>query len=197
MIVSRDRVGALIDSPAKIAVLRQLMTGGVLTERRLAGYARLSHVYVGRLLREFERFNLARSRRVGRANFWELNRNSYAYASLQPLLKKLADIPPPLDALKDMVRILCLRTLFQAGILYGSVIRGDEKDASDIDLGLILQPGISKKEGRVEKVLEQLRLQCYDVFGKRISCYLATASEWGTKREAILKQAIRRGEKIF
>src|SRR3989338_1948391 len=197
MILSHDRVGTLMDSPAKIAVLAQLLPGGILRERRMADYAGLSPVYVGRLLREFERFNLARSRRVGRANFWEFNRNSYAYSSLQPLLKKLDEILPPLDALRKMIHGLCPRTVLQTGILYGSVIRGGERDESDIDLGLILQPGISKKEDRVEKVLEQLRLQCYDAFGKRISFYLATAGKWAAKRDTILRRAFAEGEKVF
>ena len=197
MIFSRDRFESVIGSPAKIKVIRELAKGGDLTERRLAEYAGVSNVYAGRLLREFERLHLAHSKRVGKANLWEVNPKSYVYQALKPVLESLNALPSPMDALKEIVRAGSPRGLFDTAILYGSVIQGGEQDASDADLCLVLRPNIPKRDRRVENALEQLSLRCYEAFGKRLSAYLVAAKEWNAKHQSDLLKAIKKGKKVF
>lgn len=197
MILSKDRFDSLIDSPAKVGVLRELMKGGVLTERRLSEYAGISHVYASRLLEEFERFNLAQSKRVGKANLWEINRRSYAYQALQPFLESLRTATLPLEALKGVIREAASPELFSHAVLYGSVVMGGERDESDIDLCLVLKPGVSKRGAVIESVLENLTVQCYELFGKKISCYLVSEKEWNRGKKSDFLAAIQKGEKVF
>lgn len=197
MIISQDQITTLINSPAKLKLLKQLMTGGILTERRLAQYTDLSHVYVGRLLREFERFHLAQSKRVGKSNLWEINRQSYSFQFLKPLLTSLDQIPSPFEALKQMIQRSCPRPIFQKAILYGSVIHEAEKDTSDIDLCLVLNPSIARNESRVKKTLESLSIECYASFGKRLSSYIVSAKQWRTRKKNSLLQEIEKGIDVF
>lgn len=197
MILSQDHLSTLIDSPAKLKLLKQLMTGGVLTERRLAQYAGLSHVYAGRLLQEFERFHLVQSKRVGKANLWEVNRQSYAFRRLEPLLLSLDQILSPLEALKEIVRRGSPRNIFLKALLYGSVIHGTERDTSDVDLCLVLNSGITKNEMAVKKPLEALAIQCYESFGKRLSSHIVSIKEWGARKKSPLLQEIEKGVTVF
>lgn len=197
MKLSFDSWERLIDSPAKLRVLGNLKIGGVLTERRLAKYAGLSHVAVSRILEEFERFHLASSKRVGRANLWSLNQGSYALAALQPLLKALGETPSPKQALIQAVKAVLPLSHVERVVFFGSVTDGTERDESDVDLGVVLNPKGRKRDPALEKGLDQLRTDCYRLFGKRISPTLFSWGEWQRKQKTPLAQSLLKGEKIY
>ena len=194
MIISQDHIEALIDSPLKLAVIRQLATGGILTERRLAHYAGFSHVSVSRVLEECERFHLAISKRIGKANSWSINKKSYAFKVLEPLLNMMDQIPSPYESLKDLIQSALNNKIVEQAILYSSITEGSEKDGSDIDLCLILASGIRKTERLVEEKIERLTSDCYQMFGKRLSPYLLTKREWRQKKKSPIGQSILKGE---
>lgn len=197
MILSQDHMESLIDSTAKVKALRELDKGGVLTERRLSEYAGISNAYASKLLKEFGRVNLAQSKRVGRANLWEINRKGYAYQALQPFLESLKTVTPPIEVLKEIIRKTGSQELFRHAVLYGSIVSGGERDESDIDLCLVLRSGVSKRNAAVEDALERLTIQCYELFGKKISCYLVSEKEWKADKRSGFLTTIQKGTKVF
>lgn len=197
MKISQDRIHSLMNSPAKLAVLRQLMMGGVLTERRIAQYANLSHVSVSRVLEEFERFHLASSRRVGKANQWAVHRDSYAYRLLEPVLKTLEQMPSPLETLARQIKRIVSKKMVKKAVLYGSVAGGDEQDRSDIDLCLILRRGIKKTQAAVQEMEEILPAKCYQLFGKHLSLLVVTQQGWERMQSKEIGKAISKGKIII
>lgn len=190
---------ALLDllDPLKIRLLRQLSQGGVLTERRLAAYTNVSHVTARQILQRFARHNLASSKRVGRANLWSINRKNYAYLMLEPVLAQIDAIEPPKEVLKKMLLECLPQDRLESLILFGSVVSGEERDDSDIDVCVILRPKTKADDEKLGKGLDLAVERCYELFGKRLSPHIFTAGSWKAKRGSPLVKQIREGERIF
>lgn len=182
--------------PLKIKAFRQLKVGGVLTERRLAKYIGVSHVTASAILGCFAKDHIAVSKRVGRANLWSLNPDSYGYQVLDGILSNLEKIAGPKESLKHVMKDLLLLPLIQTMILFGSVIDGTERDESDIDLAVILRRGAKEDNAALQDELAQATEACFRLFGKRLSPYVMTEQSWAKKKNSSLGKAIQSGEKV-
>lgn len=186
---------ALLD-PLKIRALKQLETGGVLTERRLAQYIGTSHVTAHVILNQLARQNLATNQRVGRANLWSINRKSYSYRAAKFLLEALEKPASPLQALESLLReaFSDSEVDIKEMILFGSLVDGTEREESDIDLCLIVSS--HHKKEKLENVIEAAIDKCYSLFGKRLSPHIFSEKEWKQKKETPLGLAIQKGKRL-
>lgn len=183
--------------PLKLRILLQLQTEGILTERRLAKYVGVSHVTVSRILQLLERDRLASSKRVGRANLWSLNRECYGYLALEPILAVFEKARSPRRVLQDVLLEFLPKNKIQSATLFGSVVDGTERDDSDIDLGIILRPGIKADDPQFQKGIEGSVDRCYRLFGRRLAPYVLSDADWKRKRNTPLVRQIENGEKIY
>ncbi len=197
MLLTDNRIVEDLLHPLKLRLLNHLRTGGVLTERRLAQYVGTSHVTVGKFLKEFAQRHLATQKQVGRANLWTLNTDSYLYRAMTPTLEALQKIAAPISVLIETIKKHLPHRLIQEGILFGSVVTGEERDDSDIDLCLILKQGVSKDNETLTTPLDSAVEECYRLFGKRLSPYLMTSSDWTRKKNSALGKAIQAGKKVY
>ena len=195
MLLSKNNPTEALLNPLKIGVLRQLETGGILTERRLAQYIGVSHVTAHNILNQLAHQNLATSQRVGRANLWSINRKSYGYRAVRLLLEALEKFDNPLQALEKLLREALSNADIKEIILFGSLTNGTEREESDIDVCLIVSS--HRKKGELENVIETAVDKCYLLFGKRLSTHVFSEKEWRQKKETPLGISIQKGKRIF
>ncbi len=132
-----DYAADILGSRTSIRLLRTLARyeGKVFTVRELSGAAGVSHPQASAVLKGLERRGLVRLQPVGKAYQVSLNKESYAVNSL---------IEPLFVAEKDTVASLisAVAPFFDdpriiSTAIFGSVARGDEGEASDVDLLII------------------------------------------------------------
>jgi predicted nucleotidyltransferase len=191
-----DPLFKAVNSDAKAALAKFLLThDAAMSEREIASIVGLSHMSVNRLLREFAEMNLVHYSSVGKAHIWKVNKQSYVYQGLAKIFQSFQGLPGPLKELKKII----LKNLSGAGVerivLFGSVARGEEQFNSDIDLFVLV--GTQRDKAGLEGRIEQLSLQCLDVFGNRLGPYVLSRNEFKQKRDLKLMESIERGIPIW
>lgn len=129
-----DYVAEVIGSKASLLVLKALVRyrGKVFTIRELAKTAGLSHPEVSMIVKELERRGVVMLQPVGRAQQVILNEQSYVLKSIvEPMI---AAENNTLNSLVSAIKPLFKKKRITSVAIFGSVARGLEKRASDIDL---------------------------------------------------------------
>lgn len=193
-----EPIFSMLDSGKKIGLLRFLLgheTMPDMSERELAKRVKMSNVAVNRAMAEFQGMNLVNVRRVGNANVWHVNNESYAYDEVKRLIFGNKTGYLPVESMKDMlVKYIKKLPVIQA-VLFGSTARGDEKPNSDIDLFLLVRSQTEKKE--VEKSLDELRDRILTIYGNVLSDYILTEKEYGEKQGlGVVKNIKKEGVRI-
>lgn len=160
------------------------------TSRELSGYCGVSVRGVIDILTLFESYGFVKSRRVGKSILWKMDENNHLAKSL---------ITPAFEAEKKMMESLkreisteVRKFPVQRAVIYGSVVRGDERPDSDIDL-LFVTRG---KGNSVEELQNMLRNKILELFGNTLSIIVCTPGEY-KKMASGLKKEVEKGIVVF
>lgn len=128
-----ETLEALFTSRVRMKALRRLVFSGAqeIPERRLAGDEGIA---LGAMRRELERLGkagLVRTRMVGRRRVYRANVESAYYRELKALFLKAVFLEGKARRLKE------IRQKVRVAFVYGSTARGEEDEASDLDLAVI------------------------------------------------------------
>ncbi len=137
LVALHDYTAEILASKASIRVLKKLVRykGKVFTIRELARTAGLSHPTVSKVARELERRGVVKLQPVGRAYQISLNEESYVLRSvIEPLFTAERDT---LSSLVSTIKPFFKDERISSVAIFGSVARGLERNASDIDLLII------------------------------------------------------------
>jgi DNA-binding Lrp family transcriptional regulator len=132
-----DYLDEVLGSKATIRVLRTLVRykTKIFTVRELARTAGLSHPEVSLVVKELEKKGVVRLQPVGRAYQVNLNPESYVLKSIvEPMVKAEENT---LDSLVSTIRPFFKDKGVTSVAIFGSVAKGLETKASDIDLLVI------------------------------------------------------------
>jgi predicted nucleotidyltransferase len=132
-----DYAADVLGSKTSIRLLRTLTRykGKVFTIRELSLAAGVSHPQASAVLKELERRAVVRLQPVGRAYQVSLNRESYIVRSvIEPLFASENDT---ISSLVSVIRPFFDDPRIISAAVFGSVARGQEGSASDIDLLII------------------------------------------------------------
>lgn len=121
-------------------------------------------------LARLERIGLVVTRRQGRQKYYRANERHPLFADLKRIVYKTAGLG---DALREALSEVAGAA---AAFLYGSVAKGDERAASDVDLMVIGTPDPEHLHRVLQKAEEQL--------GREISLVTMGLDEWRQRRAA-------------
>ncbi len=187
--IFRDFAVRLLGSKAKLKIALHMLSGtGPSGERELARSVGLSHVAVGKALKDMESANFLRKAKIGNVNVWSLNGKSYAFLACN--LEYLARNPPIVDLKQRLEADFGgAYTYIKKVVLFGSIADGRENESSDIDLFLLVgrQEHKQRAMGRVLEVAEFYR----ERYGNSIHAHAMT--ETGISRSQQLLENIKRG----
>jgi len=157
--VQQRVLGLLFGQPA-----RRFQSGEII---RLAGSGTGA---VHRLLTRLAETGLVTAERVGNQKYYQANATSPVYAELSGLIRKSVGLALPLqEALAPLAEQIA------AAFVYGSVARGEERAASDIDL-MVIAKGLDYPA--LYEALQAAERQ----LARTINPTLMTPAEWKKKR---------------
>jgi len=186
----------IIGSKAKIKILKYLF-GHVasMSENELAKLIKVSPMTINRLMKELRELNLVNMERVGNANVWSVNKDSYGYLFLSKIMREISSIPTPLDHLKEILSGNIPKKIVKKVILYGSVAQGKSRVNSDIDLFILV--GSQKDEQNLSKHIDKLSSLCFSLYGNRLAPYILTEAKLQEKRKSPLLKEIEKGIQVI
>lgn len=186
----------IIGSKAKIKILKYLFGHlASMSENELAKVIKISPMTINRLMKELRELNLASMERVGNANVWSVNKESYAYKALSKIVGEISGASTPLEHLKLILSENIPRELVKKIILYGSVAQGKSKPNSDIDLYILVR---SQKEAQnLTPYIDRLSNLCLSLYGNRLAPYILTESQLQEKKKLPILKEIEKGIPII
>ncbi len=168
-----------------ITLLRTMINyrGKIFTIRGLAQEAKVSPNETALIIHELENFGIVKIQPVGRAYQLELNKNSY-------ILNKV--IEPMVQAEKNTLgKLLAILKKYldtkkiTSAVIFGSVVKGQEKLDSDIDL-LVISNDHDHAVAQISEASEQV----FSVFHGGLSPIIFSDKEFNDKRKGSLVQSI-------
>ncbi len=145
-----------------------------MTGREVAELARAPPQRVIERLHEFEWEGLVERRVVGRSHVWKLVDDHVLVGALAPLLQ--IDLMSKRELRTALTRWAKRQEGLIEARLFGSVARGDEKPASDIDLLLVVKDARAKRSAQERDfALDKLVRRR---FGNPVHVIVLTRSEW-------------------
>lgn len=186
----------LIGSKAKLKILKYLFGHQAsMSENELAKVIKVSVMTINRLMKELRELNLVSMERIGNANVWSVNKESYAYLALSKAIGEISSAPSPLDHLKATLSENIPKELVKKVVLYGSVAQGKSKANSDIDLFILVK---SQKEAEeLTAPLDKLSSLCLSLYGNRLAPYVLTEAQLQDKKKLSLLKEIKKGIQII
>lgn len=191
--LSLDRI---IGSKAKIKILKYLFGHAAsMSENELAKVIKVSVMTVNRLMKELRELNLVNMERIGNANVWAANKESYAYLSLSKIIDKISSITTPLEHLKETLSGNIPKELVKKVILYGSVAKGKSGANSDIDLFILVKS--QKEADGLTPYIDKLSNLCLALYGNRLAPYTLTEAQLQEKNKLPILKEIEKGIQII
>ena len=141
----------LLGSRVKLRIARTIATEPRQehTGRELALITKVSQPQANKALKVLESYGVVESRVVGKSIVWKRNGRSHVYRKLLlPLFRNEKMVLG--DLKKYLARIL--GPISKKVILFGSIARGEGKEASDLDLCIV-----TSNKGQVKKALSELQ----------------------------------------
>lgn len=185
----------IIGSKAKIKILKYLFgRQASMSENELAKIIKVSPMTVNRLMKELRELNLVSAARVGNANVWSVNKDSYVYTTLSNVINKISVVPVPLEHLKITLSRNLPKELVKKAILYGSVAQGKSKANSDIDLFILVRS--QKEADELTPYIDKLSNLCLSLYGNRLALYILSEAQLEEKKKLPLLKEIEKGIRI-
>lgn len=179
-------------SKVKLKVLLYLLSEDMPTsEREISRIIGVSHTAVNKAIKDFYDANLVTPMRIGNANVWKINKESYAFKAITDL-RYLAGTAP-LKALQDELSIFHSYPDVKNVVIFGSLVEGKELPDSDIDVFILVERDIKKILLReVSKLEEKLTIK----YGNKLSTHIYTKDEF-KKLNKKLVENINAGIKVI
>ncbi len=186
----------IIGSKAKIKILKYLFGHQAsMSENELAKVIKISSMTINRLMKELRELNLVSMERVGNANVWSVNKESYAYIALSKIMDEISGVPTPFEHLRVTLSGNIPKELVKKVILYGSVAQEKSKANSDIDLYILVR---SQKEAQeLTPYIDKLSSLCLSLYGNRLAPYILTEAQLQEKKKLPLFKEIEKGIHII
>lgn len=175
----------VLGTKAGIGILRSLVRyrGRVFTIRGLGRDAGISSVETSRTIEQLEQFGIVKVQPVGRAHQVSLNDKSYVLNRIiKPIL--MAEEKTIFEIVTILAKYLTGKKIISA-VVFGSVVKGEEKEDSDIDL-LVISDDFDYATEAVSDASEEIAL----VFHSRISSIIFTKKEVVSKKKGDLVRSI-------
>ena len=187
-----NSIDKILCSKAKMKVLEYLFHHQAsMSESELSKILKLSHMTINRVMKELHDLNLVSVERIGNANVWAPNKESYAYKALSEVIEKKTSIPTPIEHLKQTINEYIPKGLVKKIILFGSIAVGNSKTISDIDLFILVES--EKESEKLSPLIDKLSNICLDLYGNRLSPYILTEVELKNKQKLGLLKEIEKG----
>lgn len=161
-------------SRSKVKLLRILFRfpDSEFTGEDLARKAGISKPRAHQALSELMEENLIARKVAGRAYLYRIVSDSFSARIVAPLFQASSS---PLEELEKLVKKKLQPAPVVSAILYGSVVRGEEKPGSDIDLYLVVKG--EKDRAGVQALALELGRSSSTYFGNRVSAMVKTVAE--------------------
>ncbi len=175
----------LFGSKVAISLVRTLVNyrGKVFTVRGLADTAHVSNSEAAVVVGQLEEYGIVSIQPVGKSYMVSLNEKSYAFKSIiKPMLR--AEQETVTELASTLRKHLNDKGVISAA-LFGSVVRGEESEDSDIDL-LVISDDFDRVIALVSRAQEEVSL----TFGNRLSPIIMSNKDFMTKRNGGLVQSI-------
>lgn len=179
---------SILNTEVKTKILRFLCrTGAEWNGSQIAKEMGITPAASHNALNELTRQGVIMMRNMGNTHVYTLNTENYIVSDLLKPLYISED-----EALNKIIGII-KRNLSSSKIkskilnvsLFGSVNKGEDHPASDIDLAVIISD--AKTKSKVEKLFEKIDKSVSRKFGNVISPYINTKSEFRAKRKRKLE----------
>ena len=175
----------VLGTRGSISVLRTLTNhqGRVFTIRRLAEDAGISHTEAAATIEDLEKLGIVQIQPVGKAHQVSLNRKSYV---LNKIIEPIFNAEQ--NSLEEVISILkknLTSKKITSAVIFGSVVRGEEKEDSDIDL-LVISNDYDQAIEIVSKVIEEIPL----IFHTKVSHIILSEKRLRSKRNSSLINTI-------
>mgnify|MGYP001586764770 CR=1 FL=1 len=186
----------IIGSKAKIKILKYLFGHTAsMSENELAMVIKISSMTINRLMKELRDLNLVNMERVGNANVWSINKESYTYIALSKIMGEISGVPMPLEHLRETLSRNITEELVKKVILYGSLAQGKSKVNSDIDLFILVKS--QKETEELSAHIDKLSSLCFTLYGNRLAPYILTEAQLQEKKKLPLLKEIEKGIQII
>lgn len=175
----------VLGNKASIALLRTMINyqGKIFTIRGLAEEAKVTPNEAALTVHDLEKFGIIKIQPVGRAYQLELNMKSYIlHKIIGPIMESEKNTMSELLGL--LKKYLDTTKIFSA-VIFGSVVTGQEKIDSDIDL-LVISNDHEHAIKQISKVAEQV----FSMFHGSVSPVVFTKKEFKDKQKGSLIRSI-------
>lgn len=175
----------VLGNKVAIILLRTLIKyeGKIFTIRGLAKEAKVSPNETALIIHELENFGIIKIQPIGRAYQLELNKKSYI---LNKIVKPMIEAEKnTFDELVDILKKYLDTKKIISAVIFGSVVKGQEKIDSDIDL-LVISNDHDHAIGQISKASEQI----FSIFHGSLSPIVFTDKEFKSKQKGSLVQSI-------
>ena len=165
----------VLSSPSRISILRVLRdVKEGLSGREIARRSGMNHQTIALALERLENRGVIRRLGSGRNQLFRLNRaNRLVGKVILPLL--VAEQKQYLLMQEDLAGVVAGHCL--SAVIFGSVARGEETQASDLDLLLIVE----KKVHELQDIIRELVRRGMESWGIRVSPLIMTKTEFSRK----------------
>jgi len=186
----------IIGSKAKIKILKYLFGHlASMSENELAKVIKVSVMTINRLMKELRELNLVNMERIGNANVWSVNKESYTYVALSKVIGEISSVPTPLEHLKATLSRNIPKKLVKRAVIYGSLAQGKSKANSDIDLFILAR---SQKEAEeLIPYIDKLSSLCLSLYGNRLAPYILTEAQLQKRKKLPILKEIEKGIRIL
>jgi len=173
----RQPLDAVLDHPGKVRLLRFLCRkGGEWNGRRLAAEVSLNPVTAHKLLRQLREATVLDFRKVGTNFVYSLrDRHALVEGCLRPLFEQEARMRDALRRLLQCELNGVPRSPVVSVALYGSLVKGQERPTSDMDLLVLVKSEAAKPS--VRAALDRAGAAVLRAFGNPLAPYLNTIHE--------------------
>lgn len=185
----------ILGSKARLKILKHLFTAEApMSEGELASLICVSHMTINRLMKELQALNLVYSERAGNVNIWKVNKKSYVYQILGPIISGIAKAPSPFAHLKGTLLKHLPKKMLQKVVVFGSIAAAEEKENSDIDLFIQVKDELTRN--KLQIFIDKLTGVCLDFYGNKLSPYVLSERDLAKKRRALLLE-IEKGAQVY
>ena len=190
----RKVIESIFGSPAKVRILRTLFNSPQpLSGRQVGELSGLTHKGAIHAIQSLVDLGAVKQRKAGKAYQYSLSKgNIFVEKIILPCIRSESGL---FDGLKKDITAHFGRDAISL-ILYGSIVRGEEKKGSDIDIMVVA------RDERAKKAIEEKAETQAHYFNKRYNALLSlhcfTLCEIKAKRAApLIKSIIKEGIVIF
>ncbi|MGI0009831.1 MAG: nucleotidyltransferase domain-containing protein [Nitrosopumilaceae archaeon] len=175
----------ILGNKVAITLLRTMVNyrGKIFTIRGLAEEAKVSPNETALIIHELENFGIVKIQPVGRAYQLELNKKSYILNKvIEPIIEAEKNT---LDELVILLKKYLDTKKIVSALIFGSVVKGQEKIDSDIDL-LVISNDHDHAIAQISEASEQV----FSTFHSGLSPIIFTDKEFKAKQKGSLIQSI-------